>query len=142
MARDRRVAHPAGPDRPRLILDSGAVIALAARKATVRDTLIQARLHEMPVVVPAVVVAEVVRDGPADAPVNWVLRRVDEVAPLTEETARRAGRLLAAANSAATVDALVVAEAGRRGRGVVVTGDLQDLRALARGLANVRIVTV
>jgi hypothetical protein len=58
------MAHPAGPDGPRLILDSGAVIALAARKATVHDTLTRARLRGMPVVVPAVMVAEVVRGGP------------------------------------------------------------------------------
>ena len=51
---------------------------------------------------------------------------VDEAAPL-------AGRLLGAAGSSSTVDALVVATAVEAGGAVVLTGDPDDLGALAAG---------
>ena len=116
-----------------LILDSGAVLALARQDVRARAALTAAWEAGADVVVPAVVVAETVRGhGPRDAPVNRVLSAVGNVAPATEDRARTAGALLAAAKSSATVDALVVAEAVRRPGGVVLTGDVDDLRRLAR----------
>ena len=56
---------------------------------------------------------------------------VGEVATVDEDTARRAGTLLATAESKATIDALVVAEAVTRGGGVVLTADPDDLTRLA-----------
>jgi predicted nucleic acid-binding protein len=115
-----------------LILDSGAVIAAAAGRDRALAVLAAAYRRDVPVVVPAVVVAETVRgSGPRDAPVNMLLRGVSEIAPATEDRARAAGALLAAARSDSTVDALVVAEAVARGGGVILTGDPSDLRSLA-----------
>ena len=76
--------------------------------------------------------AETVRaDAAHNTPVNRLLKAVDNVAPLTEQTARLAGMLLARAKSAATIDALVVAEAVQQGGGVILTGDAADLEKLA-----------
>ena len=114
-----------------LILDSGAVLALAAHRPEAEVALNQARLAGTPVLVPAVVVAEVARgDGPRDAPVNRVLNTA-AVVPVTEVVARVAGRLLAVARSAATVDALVVAEGTQHRQAAILTSDPHDLSPLA-----------
>jgi predicted nucleic acid-binding protein len=114
-----------------LILDSGAVLALAAMRPNAQAAFDRALSARTPVVVPAVVVAEVARGGgPRDATVNRVLKTV-EITPVTEAVARTAGRLLAAAGSSATIDALVVAEGMVHHHATVLTSDLGDLRALA-----------
>lgn len=127
MARQRQ-ATPAH----RLVLDSGAVIALAKLEPRARAALTAAWENGAEVVVPAVVLAETTRgNGPRDAGVNRVLKAVGNVAPTSEDRGRTAGALLARAGSSATVDALVVAEAVQAGGGVVLTGDADDLRRLA-----------
>jgi predicted nucleic acid-binding protein len=116
----------------RLILDSGAVIALARRDVRARAALAAAWEAGAEVVLPAVVVAETVRgNGPRDAGVNRIVAAVGDVTNLDEATARLAGSLLAQAASNATVDALVVAEAVAGGGGVVLTGDADDIERLA-----------
>ncbi|HXO19553.1 MAG TPA: hypothetical protein VOA87_06465, partial [Thermoanaerobaculia bacterium] len=60
----------------RLILDSGAVIALARGDTKARAFLVRALEFMAPVEIPVVVVAETVRGGPRDAPVNRVLKAV------------------------------------------------------------------
>jgi predicted nucleic acid-binding protein len=128
MARRRTARPPA----QRLILDSGAVIALARQDVRVRAALTAAWEVGAEVIVPAVVIAETVRGhGARDAPVNRVLNAIGNIAATTADRARTAGALLARAKSTATVDALVVAEAVERGGGVVLTGDADDLGALA-----------
>lgn len=127
MARQRAKRPPA----QRLILDSGAVLALARQDARARGALTAAWEVGADVIVPAVVVAETVRGTARDAPVNRILKAVGNVAPATEQTAKTAGALLARAKSAATIDALVIAEAVHRGGGVVLTSDADDLGSLA-----------
>jgi predicted nucleic acid-binding protein len=119
------------PPAHRLILDSGAVIALARHDARARAALTAAWEVGADVIVPAVVIAETVRGSARDAPVNRILNGVGNVAPATEKIARSAGALLAMAKSAATIDSLVVAEAVHRGGGVVLTGDAGELASLA-----------
>jgi predicted nucleic acid-binding protein len=123
--------RPARPPAHRLILDSGGVIALAREDHRARAALTAAWEVGADVIVPAVVVAETVRGTARDAPVNRILNAVGNVASATEDTARVAGALLARARSAATIDALVVAEAVQGGGGVVLTGDADDLGALS-----------
>ncbi len=126
------------PPPHRLILDAGAVIALARRDNRARAVLTAAWEVGAEVIVPAVVVAETVRGaGARDAPVNRVLNAVGNVAPTTEDRARLAGALLARAKSNVTIEALVVAEAIGRGGGVVLTSDPDDLRGLAASHAEV-----
>jgi predicted nucleic acid-binding protein len=121
----------AGKAPQRLILDSGAVIALARGDQRARAFLARALELRTPVEVPVVVVAETVRGGPRDAPVNRVLKAVGSVPEAREVHGRTAGRLLAAAHSAHTVDALVVAHAVEAGGAHILTGDREDLERLA-----------
>lgn len=126
-----------------LILDSGAVIALAAGNEHARRFVRRAARERALVLVPAVVIAEVTRGGPRDAPVNRVVKAVDEIVPITEALAREAGRLLGAVRlPRATVDALVVATAARREPTIILTGDVGDISALTAGYAHVRVEAI
>jgi predicted nucleic acid-binding protein len=129
MARSRRRAQGAPPQR--LILDSGAVIASSRGDVRARAVLTAAWEAGIEVSIPSVVVAETVRGAATDAAVNRVIKAVGEVTALDEATARTAGSLLGSAGSSSTLDALVVATAARLGGGVVLTGDPDDLGALA-----------
>lgn len=128
MAVTRREARQA-PQR--LILDSGAVIALARGDQRVRAFLARALEAMVLVEVPVVVMAETIRGGPRDAPVNRVLNAIGSVVEDREVHGRTAGRLLGKARSAATVDALVVAHAVEAGGAHILTGDRKDLERLA-----------
>ncbi|HVT59068.1 MAG TPA: PIN domain-containing protein [Thermoanaerobaculia bacterium] len=128
MAGDRKARQQA-PQR--LILDSGAVIALARGDQRARAFLARALELGAPVAIPVVVLAETVRGGPRDAPVNRVLRAVGSVPEAREVHGRIAGELLGAARSAETVDALVVAHAVAAGGAHILTGDREDLVRLA-----------
>jgi hypothetical protein len=125
----------------RLILDSGAVIAVQRGSRLVDAYLATAAARGEEVVVPAVVVAETVRGGPADAPIHRLLR-ASHVPFLGRRLAEAAGRLQAAAGMAAAVDALVVAEAVRGGPCVLLTSDPGDLSRLAAARPFIRIVAV
>jgi hypothetical protein len=87
MARTRRQVRRA-PSR--LILDSGAVIALARTDARARAYLARAIAIDATVEVPVVVIAGTVRGGPRDAPVNRVLKAVGTVASVREVHGRTA----------------------------------------------------
>lgn len=136
MARRRRDRQHA-PQR--LILDSGAVIALSRGHHRARAFLARALELRAPVEIPVAVVAETVRGGPRDAPVNRVLKAVGTVPEAREAHGRLAGKLLGAARSSATVDALVVAHAVEVGGGHVLTGDPRDFRPLSELHPEVRI---
>jgi predicted nucleic acid-binding protein len=127
--RRRRTQDP--PQR--LILDAGAVIALSRADQRARAVLATAREARVEVSIPSVVVAETVRGTAADAPVNRVLEAVGEVDAADEAIGRTAGRLVGEAGSSATVDAVVVATALEAGGAIVLTGDPDDLSALANG---------
>jgi len=124
----------------RLILDSGAVVALSRRDPVARAYLERALNQGDLVLIPAVVLAETTRGGAKDAPVNHVVRAVNEITPATESTARQAGRLLGkTSRRGLTVDALVAAEATARGPAVVLTGDPKDFTELLDGYPHVRV---
>ena len=131
MARRRRSTRAPAPQR--LILDSGAVIALSRADQRARAVLAAAQEARVQVSIPSVVVAETVRGAATDAPVDRVLAAVGAVDPADEAVGRTAGRLLGDARSSATVDAVVVATAVEAGGAVVLTGDPDDHTALADG---------
>lgn len=95
MARSRRRTQAPPPQR--LILDSGAVIALSRNDLRARATLAAAREAGVEVSIPSVVVAETVRGSAKDAKVNRVIKSVGEVTAADERTGRGAGALLGAA---------------------------------------------
>jgi predicted nucleic acid-binding protein len=123
----------------RLILDSGAVIALARHEQPARAFVARALELGAEVEVPVVVVAETVRGGPRDAPVHRVLKAIGSVPDTREAHGRTAGRLLGTAQSNATVDALVVAQAVEAGGARILTGDPEDLERMARPHSEVSI---
>lgn len=131
MARSRSRGRTQAPPPQRLILASGAVIALARLDLRARAVLAAAREAGVEVVIPSVVIAEAVRGSAKDAPVNRVVKAVGEVRPVSETTGRVAGALLGATGSTATIDALVVASAIELGGGVLLTNDPDDLEKLA-----------
>ena len=108
------------------------LIALERRHAGALALLKACRLSRASITIPAGVVAE------------WwcgsdrALLEVGVTEALTPQLAEAAGLLLAAAGGSNGVDATVVASAAQRGD-IVVTGDLDDLQALARSTANVRV---
>jgi predicted nucleic acid-binding protein len=131
VARSRR--SQAAPPPQRLILDSGAVIALSRNDIRARAVLATAWEAGAEVSIPSVVIAKTVRGTAKDAPVNRVVKAVGAVSSADESTGRIAGSLLRAARSTSTVDAVVVATAMELGGGVILTGDAGDLQALAAG---------
>lgn len=117
-------------DRPggrRLILDSGAVIGWSRGDPRVRSHVREALTRGAVVDVPVVVLAETLRGGSRDAPVNRVLKAVG-VTATTPATGRSAGALLGRTGGRNTADALVASEALHAGPGsVVLTSDPDDL---------------
>lgn len=122
-----------------LVLDSGAVTRLAERSARAAALIAALRAEGLwPPVVPSVVLIECLTgEGSRDAVHNRFLRTCDVADSVPIPLARRAAWLRTRARTGSAVDALVtaVAEPG----GTVLTGDLADLRALARHASDVAI---
>ena len=109
-----------------ITFDTGALLALEARRQRMVKVFAVAREQRVPMFVPSVAVAE------------WWRKRSDRAEQLLDamriehtDTAlvRVAGEALAAVKGAGTVDAIVMATAARRG-GIVYTSDVEDLMAL------------
>jgi hypothetical protein len=114
-----------------LILDSGALTRLSegSRRSLELITLLQAS-GSWPPVVPTVVLIESLRgDGSRDAKANRFLKTCVVEPAVPEVVARRAAELRRRARRGSAVDALVVALA--EPGGVVMTGDREDIEALA-----------
>jgi predicted nucleic acid-binding protein len=126
-----------------IVLDAGAVTAFAHadRQRHERVAALRRATNE-PFLVPTTVLAEVVTGvGPRDARVNRLLHGC-ELVPLTELLARRAATLRHRARRGSVIDASVVAVAEVKGGGVVLTGDLGDLRALTARTPLVSVMAI
>jgi hypothetical protein len=108
------------------------LIALERRHAGALALLRACRLSRAAITIPSTVVAEWWRGEHRSILESGTLEA------LTPELGQRAGELLADTGRANAVDATVVASAAQRGD-IVVTGDPDDLRALARTVRNVSI---
>lgn len=126
-----------------LLLDAGAVLALARDRPAVREWLRRAGVLGVEPQVSYVTVAEVFRDAPAGARVRWVLSRL-AAEGLTLRDCHDAGRLMSATGSGGkTLDALVAATALRLPKPVVVlTSDPKDLARLLNGQRSATVATV
>jgi predicted nucleic acid-binding protein len=122
-----------------LVLDSGAISRLAERSTRALALLRSLRAAQLwPPVVPSVVLVESLQGDPGrDANVNRFLKTciVDDKIPI--ELARRAAHLRRLAGRGSAVDALLVAVA--EPDGAVLTGDAEDLQALAAHANGVHI---
>lgn len=134
-----------------LVLDSEAFSILARARsgpqhATVHAALRAALDSHVDVWVPAAVLAEQYRGGTHDQVVDSYLGPATgiTVADTTRQLARRIGNLLARVGRGSKdhVDATVVAVAVSAGGGLILTGDPNDLTAIADGLVGVTIESV
>ncbi len=122
-----------------LILDSGAVIGWSRGDPRARAAVREAIARHLELRVPVVVLAETLRGGPRDAPVNRVLKSVG-LAATEPGTGRAAGTLLGATGGTNTADALVAAQALERPGCAILTADSEDLSRLLADHPEVGIV--
>ena len=117
-----------------MVLDSEGLWVVARNDSEdARAVLAASRQAGVPVLVPAAVLAETLFGDERDTRVNQALKKL-QVVPLTEAVARSAAelkRLAGMTGVAATIDAIVVATSAAVGGGVVLTSDVDDVRALA-----------
>jgi predicted nucleic acid-binding protein len=115
----------------RIILDAGALTALATENGPLRLAMRRAISSGVPVCVPAPVLVETITGGgPLDARINQALKAC-LVLPLEEAIARAAGALRYRRPGSGAVDAMVVAFADVVLDSIIITGDAGDLRLLA-----------
>lgn len=112
-----------------LVLDAGAVIALAHGDATVRAIVGRARRRGRKVAIPTPVVAQVHRGGRDRASMDRTLKAVDVFPETSLDTAMRAGVLLGRTGLVDAVDAILVAEASTA-LCTIVTSDAHDIGQL------------
>lgn len=116
-----------------LVLDSEGLSKLAAGDSRARAYLETAVARRARVAVSAITLTEVLRGGPRDAAVHWVLSRIT-VVPVSPEIARHAGELLGGTGLSGhrcAIDAAVAATALELERPVVLlTSDPNDLSRL------------
>ena len=125
-----------------LVLDSGGVSRLAERSRAAVALIVALRERELwPPIVPSVVLVECLQGHQGrDAHTNAFLEACDIVEDLPESIARRAALLRRKAGKGSAVDALVIALA--EPDGVVLTGDVGNLVALAEHATRVRVERV
>lgn len=127
---------------PSVVLDSEGLWVLARNDSEdARAVLAASRQAGVPVLVPAAVLAETLFGDERDTRANQALKKL-QVIPLTESVARSAAelkRLAGMTGVAATIDAVVVATSVAAGGGVVLTSDIDDVRALANCAVGIRI---
>jgi rRNA-processing protein FCF1 len=129
--------------RGALLLDSGAVSAIAEGNVLARAALVRARTEGRQVAIPAAVLAEITTDHPSHVLVDRVVKAVDLEVALLPARARETGRLRSRAATErhvsrtrrkdtvpSVVDATIMAEALALGAAVVLTTDTDDMRRL------------
>lgn len=125
-----------------MVLDSEGLWAVARNdNEDARAVLASSREAGVPVLVPAVVLAETLFGDSRDARANQAVKKL-QVVPIDETLARVAAELKRSADMggvAATVDAIVVAVSAAAGGGAVLTADVDDIRKLASAVSDVRI---
>jgi predicted nucleic acid-binding protein len=131
----RQARAEATPQRVTLVLDSGAVSALANQPARLAEFR---RAGEWPPQVPSIVLTEALTgDHRRDYHRNQLLAMC-QIRPVTEELARKGAKLrgaVARPDTIAATDAIVAALATTYDDAVVLTGDVEDLSALLEGEA-------
>lgn len=115
----------------RVSFDTGVLIALDRGEEAAWAWLRRAVERRRPPVVSTAAIAEAWRDGRTQARLARVLRACD-LHDVTDGLARSAGQALAEVSGADTVDALIAASAASEGA-LLLTGDRDDMRALAEG---------
>jgi len=115
--------------------DTGMLVALERRKSSALALLQACRLSRAKITIPATVLAEWWRGSYS------AMLEIGTLEPLSPALALQAGRLLAETHRSNAIDATVVASAAQRGD-IVVTGDPDDLRRLAKAVTGVAVELV
>ena len=125
-----------------LILDSGAVSRLAERSTRTLAIVRALRADDLwPPIAPTVVLVESLQGHSGrDATTNRFLKTCVIETQVSERTARRAAELRRRARRGSAVDAIVVALA--EPGGTILTGDKEDIEALAAHAHDVSIETI
>jgi len=127
---------------PSVVLDSEGLWAVARNDSEdARAVLTASNEAGVPVLVPAAVLAETLFGDGRDARANQALKKL-QIIPVTDPIARLAAgfkRQAGMTGVAPTIDAIVVATSAAAGGGVVLTSDIDDIRALANCATGVRI---
>jgi predicted nucleic acid-binding protein len=132
----------AATERSRLILDAGALIALARGDRRARALLGLALDERLFVQVPTPVLAQVHRGDRDHARTDRALSEIDEFLETTVKIARDAGELLALAGLSDAIDAIVAAEALGGTPAAIITSDPDDLTDLVEAGEGHRRVSV
>ncbi len=115
-----------------MVFDAGALIALERRNEDIRTLLRTVRRSNLPVVIPANVVAQAWRNGARQALLaKFLAEPWVRIVPVDEELAKAAGVLLARTGTTDAVDASVVVTAVKLGLRRIVTSDPEDIAILA-----------
>lgn len=120
-----------------LVLDSGAVTFFARPNSANAAVWRAWGRGGLSPVVPSVVLVECLTASSRDANVNRFLKSCDVTTELPESLVRRAAALRTRAGRGSAVDAILVAVA--EPGGTVLTGDYDDLSALAANAHDVRV---
>lgn len=125
-----------------LTLDSGGVTRLAERSKQSLALIVALRDAGLwPPRVPSVVLVECLHGHAGrDAVENKFLKTCDITSDVSETLARRAAQLRRLARRGSAVDALLVASA--EPGGTVLTGDAEDLEALASHARGVDVIAI
>ena len=123
----------------RVVLDTGALIALDRADRTITVLVAEARATNTTLIVPAGCVAQAWRNPSRQALLSSFLRLINvEVVPIDYAESRRIGLLLAATGSTDIVDAHVAICAHRMDQ-TVITSDPEDIKRLGPTLIIRRI---
>jgi len=118
------------PLTPRLVLDTGVLIALERGDPRVRGHLASAARRGYLVVVPVLVVMEALEHTRSPARLNQILATLDAELPLLPDIAHQVAGLKARAKVESDADAVVVLEALAVPGSAILTGDPEDIHAL------------
>jgi hypothetical protein len=130
------------PLTPRLVLDTGALIALERGDPRVRAHLASALRRGYVVVVPVLAVMEALEHTRSSARLNQVLGALDAELPLTPAIAHQVAGLKLRAMVASDTDAIVVLEALAVPGSAILTGDPDDIHALLAASGSEGLVPV
>jgi len=124
----------------KLILDSGALSALALGDERVRAWARESTRRGMLVAIPAPVLTETMQGNRADASIHRVIASDETIIATTGRIAQEAGRLrFRTRGPDSTVDAIIVATAAEFPISVLLTGDPVHMERLARELPPGRV---
>ena len=115
---------------PRLVLDTGALIALERDDARAYQHLITAAQRGYLVVVPTLVVLEALEGARAPATVERIVKKIDAEIPLLPAIAHQVPGLKRRSGVESTTDVVVVLEALAVPGSIILTSDPGDMHRI------------